>query len=197
MQKEILVTYATGSGSTAEVAQAIAEELRKNGATAQVKKIDEVEDLSAYAGVVIGAPMILGWHRAAVQFLKKHRQALSRIPVAYFFTAMSLTRTLETQVKGVPVFVDPDLAKEPKKPGHLSFRESYANVARYLSPALGAAPSVKPVSVGFFAGKLDFSRLKLLQMLFVMLIVQAQPGDRRNWPAIRGWADNLAAQLTN
>jgi hypothetical protein len=37
----------------------------------------------------------------------------------------------------------------------------------------------------------------LLQMLFVLLVIQAQPGDRRNWPVIREWAAGLRAQLLN
>jgi menaquinone-dependent protoporphyrinogen IX oxidase len=140
--------------------------------------------------------MILGWHRGAAKFLKKHQQALSRVPVAYFFTAISLTRIGDTQFNGVPIEIDPSLPKDAKNPARLSFRERYATVGRYLGPVLRAAPLVKPVSVGFFGGKLDYSRLKLLQMLFVMLIIQAQPGDRRNWPAIQAWAASLSAPFT-
>jgi hypothetical protein len=33
-------------------------------------------------------------------------------------------------------------------------------------------------------------------MLFVMLVVQASPSDRRNWDAIRSWAGSLP-QLFN
>jgi len=51
------------------------------------------------------------------------------------------------------------------------------------------------VSVGFFGGKLELYRLPLLQMLFVLLVIQAQPGDFRNWPAIREWAANLQPEL--
>jgi menaquinone-dependent protoporphyrinogen IX oxidase len=108
---------------------------------------------------------------------------------------MSLTNTGETRLGGVPVCIDSDLPKEPVNPGRLSYRERYATVEQYLSPVLAAVPSVKPVSVGFFGGKLEYSRLKLFQMLFVMLIVQAQPGDRRNWPAIREWAAGLATSF--
>jgi len=39
-------------------------------------------------------------------------------------------------------------------------------------------------------------RLKFFQMLFVMLIIQAQPGDLRNWDAIRSWAQDLASQFS-
>ena len=30
-------------------------------------------------------------------------------------------------------------------------------------------------------------------MIFVVLILQAQAGDKRNWQAIRAWADGLPA----
>src|SRR5512135_1537715 len=111
---KILVAYTTNSGTTADVAQAIGEELGKDGAQVDVRRIEEVTSLDTYTAVVVGGPMILGWHRTAVQFVKKHQQALSRVPVAYFLTAMSLTRTGETSVDGVPIYVDAMLAKAPQ-----------------------------------------------------------------------------------
>jgi hypothetical protein len=32
-------------------------------------------------------------------------------------------------------------------------------------------------------------------MLFVMVIIGAQPGDLRNWPAIREWSGGLRESL--
>ena len=46
-----------------------------------------------------------------------------------------------------------------------------------------------------FAGRLEYGRLKWWAVLFVMLIIQATAGDRRNWPAIRAWAAELPAAL--
>jgi hypothetical protein len=34
-------------------------------------------------------------------------------------------------------------------------------------------------------------------MLFVMVIIQAQPGDFRNWPAIRAWAVRLRSAFAS
>jgi len=195
MDKKCLVAYATNSGSTQEVAEAVAEEVRKGGVVVDLRLLDEVDDLSPYNAVVIGAPMILGWHRGAVKFLKKHQQALSQRQVAYFMTAMSLTKTGESQLNGIPVMIDPNLPKEPVNPGRLSLSEKYATVRRYLGSVLKSVPKVKPVSVALFGGKLEYFRLKLFQMLFVMLIIRVQPGDRRNWPAIREWAVNLPRNL--
>lgn len=191
----VLVAYATNSGSTEEVAQAIAEELGRDGAQVDVRRLEEVTNLQPYSAVVIGAPMIVGWHRAALGFVKKHRQALSRVPVAYFFTAMSLTQTNEACIGATPISVDSNVAKPPHNPKRLSLHERYSTPSNYLGPALKAAPSVKPVSAGFFGGKLEMFRLKLLQMLFVMLVIRAQPGDYRDWTFIRAWATQLRTAL--
>ena len=181
------------SGSTAEVAQAVGEEIAKGGLEVDVLPLGEVRDLGAYAGVVVGAPMIMGWHRAASRFLRVNREAFQRIPLAVFVTAMSLTQTGETSVEGVPVTVDEELPKPPKEEGRLNFRERYAQLANYLRPILRAAGPARPASIGVFGGRLEYGRLKWWAVLFVMLIVQAPAGERRNWAAIRAWAAGLPA----
>ena len=193
--KKVLVAYTTNAGTTAEVAQAIGEELGKGGAQVEVRRLEEVTGLDSYTAVVVGGPMIMGWHSAAVKFVKKHRQALSRVPVAYFLTAMSLTQTGETSVDAVPIYVDAKLAKAPKNAARLSYRERYATATNYLRPVLKAALPVRPASVGFFGGKLELYRLNLLHKLFVLLAIQAQPGDFRHWPVIREWAAGLRTTL--
>ena len=76
---KILVTYATNSGSTAEVAKAIMEEIQKSGVQVELHPIAEVRELASYSGIVLGAPMILGWHRAALRFIRKNKSALAKI----------------------------------------------------------------------------------------------------------------------
>jgi len=191
----ILVTYATLSGSTAEVAEVIGQALRQGGAVVDVRPIREAPDLGAYQAVVVGGPMIMGWHREAVQFVAARQRPLSQKPVAYFVTALSLTRSPEQSLDGIAICQDPALAKPPKHPGKLSFKENYATVKNYLAPALKQAPLVKPVSVGFFAGRLDFGKLDLLSRLFVQFVIGARPGDFRNWPGIQAWAAGLRPAL--
>jgi menaquinone-dependent protoporphyrinogen oxidase len=193
--KRVLVAYATFAGSTVEIAQVVGEEIAASGLQVDVLPIGEVKSLEAYDGVVLGGPMIMGWHRAALRFLKQHRGAFQHIPLAVFVTCMSLTQTQEMTLGGVPVYVDEKLPKLPVQAGRLNFRERYARLANYVRPILAATNPAKPASIAMFGGRLDYGRMKWWAVLFVMLIIQAPPGDRRNWTAIRSWAAGLPAAL--
>ena len=193
--KKFLVTYATMAGSTAEVAQVVGEEIARSGAQVDVLPLTKVKGLEAYDGVVVGGPMIMGWHRAALRFLRANRRAFQRIPLAVFVMAMSLTQTGEMSLNEAPVTVDEKLPKPPEKEGNLNFRERYARLANYLRPILRATEPVKPASIGVFGGRLEYGRLKWWAVLFVMLIIRAPAGERRNWAAIRSWAAGLPAAL--
>jgi menaquinone-dependent protoporphyrinogen oxidase len=193
--KKILIAYATMAGSTGDVAHAVGEEIARSGAQVDVLPLDEVKSLAGYEGVIVGAPMIMGWHRSAARFLRRNRSALEKIPFAVFVTAMSLTQTDETSVGGVPVCVDGTLPKAPAHAGHLTLRERYAQVSHYLQPILRAARPAQPVSIGLFGGRLEYGRLPWWGVVFAMFIIQAPAGDKRNWPAIRAWAAGLAAEL--
>jgi len=189
--KKILITYATMAGSTVEVAEAVGEELVQRGLQVEVLPIKEIKDVQAYDGVVIGGPMIMGWHREALRFLKKNRGAFQTLPYAAFVMAISLTQTGETNVGGVQVYLDEELPKPPVNEERHTYRERYARLSNYLSPILKATRPAKPVSIGVFGGRLEYGRLKWWAVLFVMLVIQAPAGDRRNWTTIRSWAARL------
>lgn len=192
---KILVAYATMAGSTVEVAQAVGEEIASSGAQVDVLPISEVKDLQSYDGVVVGGPMIMGWHRQAMRFLRKNRESFQHIPLAVFVMAISLTQTSETRVEGVPVYRDEDLPKPPANEERLNFKERYARLSKYLGPIIKATRPAKPVGIGVFGGRLEYGRLKWWAVLFVMFVIQAPAGDRRNWDAIRSWAAGLPALM--
>jgi menaquinone-dependent protoporphyrinogen IX oxidase len=193
--KKILVTYASMAGSTAEVAGVVAEELVHSGLTVELLPMKEVGSLEPYQAVVVGGPMIMGWHRSALHFLKVHRKEFKRIPLAVFVLGMSLTRAGNMSLEGVQVWVDEKLPKVPGDPARLTFKERYSMLSHYLRPILRAVRPVKPVNLGFFGGQLEYGRLKWWAVLFAMLVIQAPAADRRNWQFIRSWAAGLPAAL--
>lgn len=187
----VLITYSTNAGSTAEVAQAVAAELNQAGHAAEVLPMAQVQDLRAYDVVVLGAPMIFGWHSAARQFLKRHQAELATKKTAWFACAMRLTCVPGEALPPITLLLDENLVAEPANPGKLSLKERFTTIGHYLRPMLQAAPAVKPLSVAFFNGKLEMFRLKWWQSAFVMVVVQATPGDYRDWDCIKAWARSI------
>jgi menaquinone-dependent protoporphyrinogen oxidase len=187
----ILVAFATKHGSTPEVANAVAEELRASGAEVDVRPASLDGDVSRYRAVLVAAPMIFGWHKDALRFIERHRAELATKTTVYLVMAASLTETGEASVDGVPIVKDPWLAKRPRDSARLSFRERYARPSEYLKKPFKRAPEVRPSSVAFFAGSLDLTKMNLFEKAFVMLVIGATPGDSRNWDAIRDWAKSL------
>jgi menaquinone-dependent protoporphyrinogen oxidase len=188
--KRVLVAYATMAGSTAEVAEAIGETLAKQGYAIELRIIDDVDHLTGYDAIVVGGPMILGWHRVSRRFLRRNRSVLKTVPFALFATAMRLTEDDQSQLP-IPIFIDEKLAKPPQSSSRLSVRDRYAQVSNYARPMLRASRPAKPASIAFFGGRLYFGRLKWWAVLFALLIVRGQAGDKRNWEAIRAWARGL------
>jgi menaquinone-dependent protoporphyrinogen oxidase len=191
----ILLVCATRHGSTPEVADAIAEELRAAGNEVDQRPAAEAPSPGGYDAVVVGGPMIMGWHRQAMSYVKKYRGELERLPTALFVTAASLTETGETDVQGVPIVKDPWLAKAPRDAAKLRYKERYALPQHYLGDILKKAAPVRPRSVAFFAGSLDLTTMNVLEKLFVLLVIGATPGDGRDWKAIHAWGAGLGDVL--
>jgi menaquinone-dependent protoporphyrinogen oxidase len=85
MSTAVLVAYATRYGSTQEVAEAVAATLREGGLEVDLQPMREVGTLTGYSAVVLGAPLYMfRWHKDALRFLSRHRQALAGRPVAVF-----------------------------------------------------------------------------------------------------------------
>lgn len=193
--KRVLIAYATMAGSTEEVAKAVSDTLSDLGIQVDLKPVQRVGALEGYDAIVVGGPMILGWHREARRFLRKNQPVLQTKPFAVFATAMSLTAEHKSSPDELPIYIDEKLPKAPEKPDRLSLRERYATVSNYARPMLRSAKPAKPASIAFFGGRLNFGRLKWWSVLFAMLLVRAQAGDKRNWDAIRSWAADLPDRL--
>ncbi|MBN1315805.1 MAG: hypothetical protein JXA42_10065 [Anaerolineales bacterium] len=83
--KRILVAYATGLGSTIDVAVEIGKTLGVKGLAVDVKPIQDDPQLDNYQALVIGSAVRYGtWLPEAVDFVSKNQQVLANMPAAVF-----------------------------------------------------------------------------------------------------------------
>jgi len=85
MPISVLVAYGTTNGSTAQIAEAVVEVLRKEGLTADLLPAGSVADVRPYGAVVVGGGLYAGrWHRDARRFLSRHGRHLAKRPLWFF-----------------------------------------------------------------------------------------------------------------
>ncbi|MFE2531230.1 flavodoxin domain-containing protein [Streptomyces sp. NPDC059371] len=85
MADTVLVAYGTTNGSTAEIAEVVAETLREGGLTAQALPARSVTSVASYDAVVVGGGLYAGrWHKDARRFVRRHRVELAHRPVWLF-----------------------------------------------------------------------------------------------------------------
>jgi len=170
--RKILVAYDSRCGSTGGVAEAVAEVLCRQGASVDVRLVGNVQDLSPYRAVLVGGAIHSSrWLPGAAEFVKANREALSRLPVAYFLTCLTLFKPTE---------------------------ESRRRARAFLDPVLEEVPEVKPRDIGLFAGVLDYGKLDFVTRLVMRRKMSSRgvpEGDFRDWAAIRGWAEAIGPRL--
>ncbi|MBN2086665.1 MAG: hypothetical protein JW748_15735 [Anaerolineales bacterium] len=166
MPASILAGYATHYGSTREVTEAIAEELRKGGLDVDVQPAGKVRTLDSYRAVVLGAPLIMyRWHADARRFLARHRKALARRPVAVFALG--------------PTHVPHD-------------EKEWSDSRAQLDKVLAEYAWLKPVALELFGGRFDPKDLRFP----LNWMAGSEPAtDIRDWEAVRAWAGKIRPML--
>lgn len=162
----VLVTYASGTGCTAEVAGRIGETLARCGLEADVIPVEAAPDPSRYDAVLAGSGVRAGsWLPKAKKWLAGNAEALKARPLAMFTVGIAL-------------------AHGPEK----------ADEQRGYTDKLLAQTGVQPLDIGVFAGWFEPQRFSLLERK-VMRMAKAPEGDHRDWNAIEGWAQEMAGRL--
>lgn len=159
---KILVTYASASGSTVGVADAIGKKIAEFGNIVDVRPVKEVKDLAAYRAVVIGSAIHGGlWLSEAVKFVEDHKETLKKLPTAYFLVCLMALKDDE---------------------------QSRTFVGDYLKDMRS---KVAPVSEGRFTGAYlpeNYDFWTRFSMKFFAGYLKVKPGDYRNWDAVNAWA---------
>jgi len=162
----VLVAYASKRGSTAEIAEAIAEKLRECELAVECIPVDEVTTLEPYDAVVLGSAVhIKRWRGEAKRFLRRYADELSRRPF-WVFSSGPVGEAGGTLDRS---WVEPSRIVDRLE--HLGVREHVV-----------------------FGGRLPTHPKGPLERWLVQRTPH-QYRDRRDWREIRSWASGIANEL--
>lgn len=103
MPSKVLVAYGTTNGSTARIAEVIADVLCTERLTAEAMPARSVTSLESYDAVVVGGGLYAGrWHRDARCFVRRHARELSRRPLWFFSSGPLDASASERDIPPVP-----------------------------------------------------------------------------------------------
>jgi menaquinone-dependent protoporphyrinogen oxidase len=164
MKKRVLISYASRCGSTGGVAEAMGQVLCGMGASADIRLVANVNDLSPYHAVIVGSAIRRGkWLPEAVGFVKDNQDILGRLPIAYFVVCLTMKDNTA---------------------------ENRSKVMAYLDPVRKEAPKIQPVAVGLFPGAVNFGKLSFVDTM-MLKAKGVSEGDYRDWPAVKAWASDV------
>jgi menaquinone-dependent protoporphyrinogen oxidase len=164
----VLVAYASKHGSTAEIAEAVAEELRRDGFEADCLEAGGIRNLGSYGAVVLGSAVYMKrWQGSARRFLRRHRDALRSLPWWVFSSGPV----------GEPKPDDPKTAEWLEPPKVMEEVES-----------LGAREHV------VFGGRVPADPHNFVERAMAKN-TPPEFADRRDWNEIAAWAASIAMQL--
>jgi menaquinone-dependent protoporphyrinogen oxidase len=82
---KVLVAASSRHGATYELAQAIGAVIAARGLSVDVRRLDEVENASAYDALVVGSAVYMGrWTKEARSFLDQHERTIATRPTWLF-----------------------------------------------------------------------------------------------------------------
>lgn len=165
MNTKVLITYATVSGSTREIAERIQAELKTLDIDVDLLPCREVKALGSYSTVVLGAPIYMfRLHKDAVQFLHRRQKELSRLPVAVFAGGPYGENVVEDSLE----------------------------VRKNLQSELGKFSWLHPAAVLLVGGRFHPALLRFPYNL-IPALKGMPPSDARDWEEICAWARSLPA----
>jgi menaquinone-dependent protoporphyrinogen oxidase len=154
-------------GATTEIAEAIADTLRRRGLDVDVIAPERVDNVERYDAVVLGSAVYVGhWLEPARQLARQHAAQLARRPV-WLFSSGPVGDPARKLVQKMAV--DPVEVPEIRQATHA--REHR-----------------------LFAGKLDRKHLTRVQRAS-LLFFRGIEGDFRDWKEIEQWAAGIADNL--
>ncbi|HEX5990557.1 MAG TPA: flavodoxin domain-containing protein [Solirubrobacterales bacterium] len=161
----VLVAYSSKRGSTAEIAETVAATLRREGLGVCLEPVESVANLDRFDAVVLGSAVYMKRWRGDAKHFLKKHRKALRQMPFWVFSSGPV---------GDPAKDDPDWMEPPK------LAEKVEEMGGRAHVVFGGCVPAEPK--GFMERAMAEG-------------VPKEYRDRRDWDEIRGWAQQIAADL--
>lgn len=161
----VLVAYSSKRGSTAEIAETVAATLRREGLGVCLEPVEAVDDLERFDAVVLGSAVYMKRWRGDAKHFLKKHRKALKQRPFWVFSSGPV---------GDPAKDDPDWMEPPK------LAEKVEEMGGRAHAVFGGCVPAEP------KGFMERAMAEGVPMEY---------RDRRDWDEIRGWAQQIAAEL--
>lgn len=165
MAKKILIVYTSKCGSTAEIADSMGKSISEKGYNVDVLPVKKVTGLADYDAVIAGSAIRVG---------------------AWLPEAVDFIKENKETLDHLPIGIFTVHA--------LNWENTAASEALRKTYTTAIKQLISPREEAFFTGKIDFSKMTFLEKMMCKA-VKAVEEDRRDWTAIRAWAEGVPEKL--
>lgn len=165
MSKKILILFASRSGSTADTASIIADELKlkQKDISVDVLPVKKAKDITSYDLIILGSAIHMGRPLPEMlSFIRSYCPILKTKTILCFALCMNLRTETDKTIQESAAFLTPFSA-------------------------------CTPIETKVFAGSVDYSKLGFFSRLIVKMVKSPQ-GDFRKIDIIKAWAAEIASK---
>jgi len=172
-EKRILIIYSSTDGHTIKISKYISKILTATVDHVSIK--DPIPSLKKYDGIIIGASIRYGFHRAKVKkYINKHYKELNGIPNAFFSVSL-IARN-----------------KERRNVDNNPYAKKFLDKIKW-----------KPKNIALFGGMLNYPAYSFFDRLMIQLIMTITKGptdsktviEYTDWNQVKNFATEFNSQI--
>jgi len=172
-----LIVFDTVSGSTAEMAILIRDNLRN--ISVDIADVSNVHSVDGYDAVIIGSPIRFGGFTGRIKrFVKKNHQALLSKKIILYFSSLYIIKLKEEKQPAVKLYIDPTLKMQTILKKDATPMDKSHSIGSYYEAVIKQTLGIVPAAIAYFNGRLNLQKLNIVLRIFMTMVTLLTTKER-------------------
>jgi len=167
--KKAVIVFDTVSGSTAEMAKIIRDEIKI--VSINIFPVDDIQSLDGYDAVIIGSPIRFGGFTKKIKkFIKKYHHELLSKKIIFYFSSLYIVNIKEEEKPAVTLYFDPTLNIQKISKKEATPMDKTHSIGYYYKAISKQTNNIIPGAIAYFNGRLDLRKLNFFLRIFMKIV---------------------------